>query len=170
MPYEPASRNYEGVRHQRIREGVDDEAMRLHDSVSAAYYDGEEFSWAGVDFGMLDKETFDQIHALSEDIRLLLFHYANSEFRANASKDANSESRENASKDAVPEEAYRYSRTTNESGDVVNERDKIADAQSSLDDFMAEYDVSLTYTPSGKELPEPAQGPISLEDLRTFTL
>lgn len=158
MPYEPASRNYEGVRHQRIREGVDDEAMRLHDSVSAAYYDGEEFSWAGVDFGMLDKETFDQIHALSEDIRLLLFHYANSEFRANASKDA------------VPEEAYRYSRTTNESGDVVNERDKIADAQSSLDDFMAEYDVSLTYTPSGKELPEPAQGPISLEDLRTFTL
>ncbi len=67
--YKPVARNFEGVQHEQLRNLVDSRFNAAHDALSAAYYEHAPFTWKGRDFGMLDKATFDRLHALIFHLR-----------------------------------------------------------------------------------------------------
>jgi hypothetical protein len=71
--YRSAERNRENIQHSELRLVIDPPFEAVHDELSAAYYDGEPFRR----FGVLDKATFDKLHALIFHRRHNAFHAAN---------------------------------------------------------------------------------------------
>lgn len=74
VTYKPAERNLVGVQWEAIRRVVDGEYNKLHDTLSAAYYEKRPFVWGGRDYGVLSKATFDELHGLIEHLRLTAWH------------------------------------------------------------------------------------------------
>ena len=75
--YIPAEHNLDRVRFKEVREKIDARYRDAHDSLSAAYYEGEPFVWGGVDYGILDEPTFQKLQALIWDEYLVLFDEEN---------------------------------------------------------------------------------------------
>ncbi len=89
--YTPAQRNRAGIQFEKVRSGFDEKYEAVHDALSAAYYGKKPFSWNGTDYGVLDKATFDTLHAL-------IFHHYDVDFNAHNLKLPAS--------DRIPEAAY----------------------------------------------------------------
>ncbi len=62
--YKLAPRNLQNVQFADIRQAVDPLVNACHDALSAAYYGKKPFVWNGIDYGVLDKATFDKLHGL----------------------------------------------------------------------------------------------------------
>lgn len=58
--YKSQERNFEGIQFADIRKKIDAEFNDAHDELSDCFYNNKEYK----DYGILDKETFDKIHAL----------------------------------------------------------------------------------------------------------
>ncbi len=65
-----AERNFDGIQFEKIRRVVDPDFNTVHDELSAAYYGKKPFR----DYGVLDKATFDKLHALVFFERDIEFH------------------------------------------------------------------------------------------------
>lgn len=53
-------RNFDGIRHEGLRRLIDPKYNAAHDELSACYYGKRPFR----DYGVLTKETFDDLHGL----------------------------------------------------------------------------------------------------------
>lgn len=71
--YTPAERNYDRIEFEAVRKTVDPGFAVLHDELSKAYYEGTPYGT----YGVLDKDTFDQLHALVEEERQLALEAEN---------------------------------------------------------------------------------------------
>lgn len=72
-----AERNWTGIQHEELRRKVDPKYNEFHDALSEAHYEKLPFSWGGVDYGVLSKEQFDELHGLLFHIRDIEFHEEN---------------------------------------------------------------------------------------------
>lgn len=70
-------RNYDKIQHEELRRKVDPQFNEIHDVLSDAYYSRESFIWGGKNYGILDKDTFDKLHALIYEERMVKFHAEN---------------------------------------------------------------------------------------------
>lgn len=75
MPYIPKveKTDYANSRYEILLRIVDPIFVRVHDELSAAYYDGTPFRT----FGILTKEQFDELHGLLWELRQLKWHTEN---------------------------------------------------------------------------------------------
>ena len=76
-PYIAANREFDGVRHEKLRKQIDYKYNEVHDALSKAYYEETEFSWKGTDYGVLDEETFIKLQAMIWARYEILFHEEN---------------------------------------------------------------------------------------------
>ena len=60
MPYQSAVRNFDRIGHEALRRLVDERFNRVHDELSACYYERKPFR----DRGVLTKEQFEKLHGL----------------------------------------------------------------------------------------------------------
>jgi len=116
MSYKPAKRNYDGIRHQKIREEIDEYFGRLHDEISRCFYDREEFVWENYNFGIPSKEFFDKVHKLSNDARFIAFHWVNKQLE------------QDSTETKISEDDYRYERDSE--GTII--KDKLEDAKETI--------------------------------------
>lgn len=72
-----AERNWDGIQHEELRRKVDPQYNELHDALTEAYYAGHPFSWGGMDYGVLTKEQFDELHGVIFHMRDIEFHEQN---------------------------------------------------------------------------------------------
>ena len=111
--YTPAERNFEKVQYEAVRKNIDHKYNKLHDELSACYYEGRPFSNGGVDYGVLDKDTFDKLHGLIFEMLQVEFHQENMK-------------PETLNK--IPEDQYRYAKDA--TGKIV--ADSVAAAQAKI--------------------------------------
>ena len=71
--YIPPQRNWKGIKHEELRMKVDPKFNKIHDELTACYYEGKPFR----SYGILDKETFDKLHGLIFLHRDVEFHIEN---------------------------------------------------------------------------------------------
>lgn len=110
MTWKSPERNFEGVKHEKIRKVSDQKANELHDRISRSYYEQEEFRYQGKNFGVPDKELFETFHEMSHGLQTLMFHEVNKRLPQN---------------EKVDEEEYRYKR--GKDGNIV--KDKVQEAR-----------------------------------------
>ena len=73
--YVATVRILDGVQHESLRRAVDAPFNEAHDELSAAYYEGRPFR----DYGILDKSTFDGLHASIWHQHTVALHTANAD-------------------------------------------------------------------------------------------
>lgn len=104
MSYQPVVRNYQGIKHQKIREQIDPLYDSVHDLVSAAYYDywRQDISHPiTIDGKSYDKQAtvkasetlMNELCDMAWQARVVLFHQLNKVLPAG---------------DQFPETEYRY--------------------------------------------------------------
>lgn len=159
MPYEPPTRNTAGVRHERVRQYVDNTFGKLHDVVSEAYYENKDLVIAGHNFGTLSDAQFETIHPITHDVYELGFHRVNLYLAANY-----------AGYTKIPEDDYRFSTNYDENGNVIETIDTLAPRQTDLQDFLAPRPAVANYDFTINDPVTGGTRQISLNDLATFTL
>ena len=127
MSYKPAKRNYERVQHEKIRKEIDEYFGKLHDDISKAWYDKEEFIWEGHNFGVPSKEMFDDFHKFSNDARLLAFHFINKRLENDTVETK------------IGEDEYRYSYERDEKGEILSTTDLVKQAKQYIEDILTKY-------------------------------
>lgn len=145
--WSPPDRSFEGVRHQRVRERVDEEAMAMHDAVSAAYYGASRFVWNGVDHGLLTKPEFNLIHA-----------YAATHLPTKALHEANLALSDAGVITKIPEDEYRYTgggddpESSGETLPVTDHYQAAVDAKQRLgsEGFALDLTLSVPSVPGGE--------------------
>jgi len=102
-------RNYDGVQHAEHRKRIEKPFNDMHDELSDCYYNKKPFR----DYGLLDKQTFDELHGLIFEKLLVHFHEENVK---------------NPEGKRIPEAEYRF--YSDADGKQI---DKIAEAQAKID-------------------------------------
>lgn len=104
----PPKRNFKGIQFENLRRRVDPKFNEVHDVLSKAYYENKPFVWKGKNWGILDKETFDKLHGLIFQLRMLRF---------------DAENKKQSEKDRIPER--EYNEKYDEKGKIISkETDK----------------------------------------------
>jgi hypothetical protein len=58
------NRNFAGIKHEELRREIDPQFNKIHDELTSCFKQGIPFSYNGMDYGVLDKATFDKLHGL----------------------------------------------------------------------------------------------------------
>lgn len=77
MAYIPTQRNFSNIQFAELRDKIDHDFNACHDELSDCFYNKKPFLWKGKDYGVLDKETFDELHGLIFHLREVKFHEEN---------------------------------------------------------------------------------------------
>jgi hypothetical protein len=107
--YIPPNRNFDKIQFADIRKDLDPKFNDIHDELTRCYYGRLSY----LDYGILDKETFDKLHGLIFDHHAVEFHDTNLTL---------------PKKDRIPEAKYRY--IYDEKGQIQS--DKVAKAQTNI--------------------------------------
>jgi len=133
--WKPPKRNIQGVKHQAVRERVDDISGQLHDDLTDVYYRGGDYVLNGINYGSLTQPEFTLIHGyFSTHLPMALFHQANIELSNNG----------HITK--VPESEYRFQ---DDPDGQIDRYQEALDAKAELVDKGFDLDFTFTHPDFG---------------------
>lgn len=71
--FKKPERNFNGIKHEKIRKLIDHKFNQIHDELTDCYYKKKPFR----QYGVLDKQKFDKLHGLIFLLRDIKFHNYN---------------------------------------------------------------------------------------------